>query len=311
MSALGQERADGIYQFRRGYDWENWQVCRYPTFSLLALESFRASNDIVRYIRHEDYVKFSFWLSGRHTTVLDGCGQHDHDRPEVFITTGPPEMIKADLLNRATQVSVVALCVRREFFSQCLGIAATDLPSPLRALFVPEEAPYAFHRLPLSADLGAAARAILAAPCVVRGNPLYAQAKSVELMCLLINLLTAQERRMQECGRRLRGANEARLLKARDLITQRYAAEMTLEQIAAEVGLNRMALTSGFKQLFNMSVYDFVQKQRMENAYELLRDHANSVNLVAKAVGFKHACSFSTAFRAHFGCTPQQSRDHR
>jgi AraC family transcriptional activator of pyochelin receptor len=104
---------------------------------------------------------------------------------------------------------------------------------------------------------------------------------------------------------------ESRLRKARDVLSRRYAEPITLEKVSREVGLNRLALTSGFRQLFQISVYDYLQKERMERAYELLQQEGNTVASVAAAVGFSHPCNFSTAFRAHFGCTPTQARGDR
>ncbi len=95
-----------------------------------------------------------------------------------------------------------------------------------------------------------------------------------------------------------------------DYVNQNYAEPITLERISREVGLNKMALTSGFRQLFGMSVYDCIQKARMERAYELLQDESQPIVLVAEAVGYRHACNFSTAFHAYYGCTPQSARQH-
>ena len=95
------------------------------------------------------------------------------------------------------------------------------------------------------------------------------------------------------------------------LVSQRYAENITLASIAKEVGLNKMALTTGFKELLGLSVYDFVQRERMERAYELLQDKAFSVTQVAEAVGFGYASNFSTAFQHYYGCTPQSARNDR
>jgi two-component system response regulator YesN len=59
-----------------------------------------------------------------------------------------------------------------------------------------------------------------------------------------------------------------------------------------------------------MSVYDYLQKKRMERAYELLQNEENSVSRVAEAVGFTHSCNFSTTFHGYFGCTPRQARNN-
>jgi len=242
-------------------------------------------------------------LGGRHSTVLDGYGQYEHDRPEVFVTSTPRNVIKVDVLNRDTNTACVAVCLVPEFFPVHMAMGTDELPEPLRTIVAPEDKPYAFHRFPLTADLAAATRAILAAPFAVRRQPVYAQAKAVELMCLLLNLMSESKSGAHD-QRWLR--HESRLYDVRELLTQRYAEAITLEGICRDVGLNRMALTSGFRQLFGLSVHEFLHKMRMERAYELLLEDASSVARVAERVGYGHSCNFSTAFHAYFGCSPRE-----
>lgn len=306
VSTIGVDQPGGI-NYRQGKDWIRHQVCRRETFALFAVEKYHAEADDISFTNQEDYVKINFWLSGAHTTVLDGFGQHDHDRPEIYMTSGPREMVKVDMLKGGIRFASVALCLRRDFFPVHMGLQPDELPEPLRTMILPEIKPYAFHQFPFRADLVAAARAILAAPFSVRRELLYGQAKAVELMCLLIDLMTS-EGKLPAGSANVRSRQQSRLYDARELLHLRYAEAMTLERISAEVGLNRMALTTGFRQLFGMSVYDCLQKERMERAYELLKDENHSVTRIAKAVGYAHSCNFSTAFHGYFGCTPQKVR---
>jgi AraC family transcriptional activator of pyochelin receptor len=304
IRAMGPEHSEGVAR-RSGQNWTRTQVCRDPTFTMVALEDYRVDADDIGYTRQEDYVKINFWLAGRHTTVLDGFGQYQHQRPEVYMTSGPWDMIKVDVLSRETQTCVVSLCLLSEFFQTHLGIFPQELPEPLRAMFVPGEKPFAFHRFPLTPDLVAATRAILAAPFAVRCVPLYAQSKSIELMCLLIHNLQTGSAPLRSVSV---ARHEGRLYAARELLMRRYSENLTLQRISKEVGLNRLALTSGFQNLFGTSVYDMLQKVRMERAFELLQDNSLSVATVAYSVGFSHACNFSTAFHSYFGCSPQKAR---
>ena len=263
------------------------------------------STDSIGYTRQEEYIKVNIWLGGKHTTILDGYGQHEHDRPEVFITAGPWEMVKVDVSGRDVRVASVAMCLLPEFFPSQMGVEPGELPEPLRGLLTASGSrPYAFHRFPLGPELAGATRSILAAPFAVRRDPLYVQAKAVELMCLLMHCMESYARAPLEP----RGRREGQLQEARELITHRYAEPLTLARIARDVGLNKMALTSGFRQLFGMSVYDCLQKIRMERAYELLQDELHPIGRVAEAVGYRHPCNFATAFRSYFGCTPQAAR---
>jgi AraC family transcriptional activator of pyochelin receptor len=189
-----------------------------------------------------------------------------------------------------------------------LGLTQEDLPGPLRAVAQPENRPFAFKQFPLTPAMAAAARAVLATPVNIRRHSIYGQAKAVELMCLLIDLMDSGEQKSRGL---IDGRQEGRLYEARDLISRSYADSITLEQISKQVGLNRMALTSGFRSLFGMSVYDYLQKLRMERAYELLQEQGHAISRVAEAVGYAHACNFSTAFQNYFGCSPQKSRNSR
>jgi AraC-like DNA-binding protein len=302
LAALGLDYPNGI-STSGGRNWFRDQTSRHESFCLHASESYSA-DDALGYTQQQDYVKANFWLSGRHTTVLDGFGQHEHDRPEIVLTSGPYEMLKMDAIRGGTQVESVSVCFLPQFFPLHMGLETSALPAPLRAMLSGAGRPYAFHRIPLTTNLSVAARAILAAPFAVRQDPVYGKAKAIELMCLLINQLSPAA----PGSASLQFRNQSRLLEARDILTRRLAQPVSLEELAQAVGLNRLALTSGFHQLFGSSVYDYFHKYRMERAHALLQDEDRSITQIAQAVGYSHACNFSTAFKAHFGYIPRLAR---
>jgi AraC-like DNA-binding protein len=314
ISTMGLNQPVGEYSHypawteqRRGKDWSRRHICRHRTFSLVASESYRAAAGATLYTQWENHIKVNFRLRGRHTTILDGFGQEEHERPEVFITCSPPETLKVDVLGAGAPAAGVALCVLPEFFPEQMGLALEDLPEPIRSLALTEARPYFLHRFELTPELLIAARSILAAPCSLRNQPAYSQAKAVELMCLLMERM-AVDRGASWPGTQGRGAHKSRLHEAREFLIRQYAEGITLDHVCREVGLNRTALTSGFRQLFGMTVYDFLQKVRMERAYELLQEGGRTVAQVAEAVGYAHSCTFSTAFHGYFGCSPRQAR---
>jgi AraC-like DNA-binding protein len=314
ISTLGLDRPQGEYRhhpgwssYHQGKSWGWRQFSRHDTFLLMSGEGFRRDGPTIDYTKWEDHIKISFWLSGEHTTILDGIGQCEHAHPEVFIVAGPPEMVKIDLSRQGTHTSSVALCLKRDFFALHLDLDPQELPEPLRSFAISTSSSPCLQRYPLTSYLAVAARAVIAAPPNIRRDPQYAQAKATELTCLLVNQIKSAEdlRRAPMNGRVCR---ESRLHEARDIMLQRYREPLTLGQISREVGLNRLALTTGFRSLFGMSVHDYLLKQRMECASQLLRDDAYTIEQVAHHVGYSHACTFSTAFRVYFGHTPKRAR---
>jgi len=217
-------------------------------------------------------------------------------------------MLKMDVMNRDTQTALVALCVKPEFFSRVMSLSVDELPHSLGSLVSGAGKSFGFRQYALQPELAAATRAVLSAPAAVRRQRLYVQAKAIELMCLLINQIES-DARGPTARRRVLARHEGRLRDAYELLNRHYAEALTLERLCREVGVNRMTLTSGFRELFGISVHDYLQQVRMQRAFELLQaQETSSIKRVAEAVGYRHASNFSTAFHAYFGYSPQKLR---
>ncbi len=304
IAALGLGRPDDL-QYRQRGNWSKSKIYRDNTFLLQAVESCR-EEDYIGCIRQENYIKVNFWLEGKHTTVLDGFGEHEHERPQVLITSGPPDMVKMDLMS-AGRSSWVALCLQRDFFETQMALEPSTLPGKLRDMVLPEPLPFSAHAIPLTPDLTLAARSVLESHNSVWSNPMYGQSKAIELMCLLISRM-ADESSVDVVSQTRRSRQVDRIQAARDLLAGRYTEPLTLNDIAKAVGISKTALTVGFRNLFGESIFEYLQKERMQHAYDLLQDGGVTVEQVAQAVGYSHACNFSTAFRTHFGYSPTAVR---
>lgn len=155
---------------------------------------------------------------------------------------------------------------------------------------------------PLTPALQAIARQALVCPLQGSMRDVYLAGKGLELAALATgNVLNTGE----ECGTRLSSSDLERLWHARELATHHYQQPLTLHEIARCVGTNVNKLNSGFQQLFGMSVFQYVQNYRLEQAYQMLSTRAYSVSEVAAFVGYAIP-HFSTLFRKHFGFSPSQ-----
>ena len=71
------------------------------------------------------------------------------------------------------------------------------------------------------------------------------------------------------------------------------------------MGLNDYKLKLGFRQVFQTTVFGYLQDYRMELAKELLAERTISVQQVARKVGYAHAGYFSAAFKRKYGVNPK------
>jgi AraC family transcriptional activator of pyochelin receptor len=99
--------------------------------------------------------------------------------------------------------------------------------------------------------------------------------------------------------------NDLEKLRAlKELLDANFLDEYTLYDLVKATTLNEFKIKSGFKKLYNISVFGYLKQLRMQHAYQLLADHSYTVEEVSEVLGYNHSHHFSAAFKKHFGKTP-------
>lgn len=98
------------------------------------------------------------------------------------------------------------------------------------------------------------------------------------------------------------------------LVHQYVEANMTryfsLSEIADHVSLNRTYLSRLYKQLTGEGVYEYVNRVKLAEAKEKLRQTNMKVQDIAAALGYLSAMSFIRFFKTQTGVSPQEYRNH-
>ncbi|WP_165452492.1 response regulator [Paenibacillus thalictri] len=84
--------------------------------------------------------------------------------------------------------------------------------------------------------------------------------------------------------------------------------ELSREQIAASVYLNPAYLSRLFKKETGITLTDFIVKERMERAKELLKEGTLKISSIAEQTGYSHFSHFAKSFKKIVGMTPQEYR---
>ena len=96
-------------------------------------------------------------------------------------------------------------------------------------------------------------------------------------------------------------------------IIRKLLSEMTgmdeLEQIAAEVGMNRSAFCSYFKRCKGMTFSQFVTQYRLNTACELLKHSQKQVSEICYLVGFNDVPHFNRMFKKAKRMSPKAYRN--
>ncbi|WP_409345168.1 AraC family transcriptional regulator [Paenibacillus sp. MBLB4367] len=104
---------------------------------------------------------------------------------------------------------------------------------------------------------------------------------------------------------------EIHVRKTVTYIEEHYMNDLTLDELAEGVHLSKFYLTRIFKELTGLTVFEYINKQRIKEAKLLFMSDRNpTVTEVCYKVGFNHPPNFSTAFKRLVGVTPEQFRKY-
>lgn len=92
-------------------------------------------------------------------------------------------------------------------------------------------------------------------------------------------------------------------------IEEHYMEQLTLEEVAREIGLNESYLSSIFKKQVGKSLIDYLTNVRIQHAKELLIDPERSVEDISDEVGFSDPKYFTRRFKKYTGVSPREYRN--
>lgn len=98
------------------------------------------------------------------------------------------------------------------------------------------------------------------------------------------------------------------LLRAKDFADQRYAQDISVDDMADAAGFSRAHFTREFKNAFGETPRAYLLTRRLERAASLLRSTDWTVLEICTAVGLRSQGSFTTSFTRMFGMSPTAYR---
>ena len=107
-----------------------------------------------------------------------------------------------------------------------------------------------------------------------------------------------------ECPRTARRA----AIRARKLMCEDIRCHLVIKDLARKSGTNECSLKRGFKYLFNISIYQYLLRQRMKQARRLLLHTTIKEKYIAYSCGFDSLAGFINTFRRLYGISPGSFR---
>ncbi len=164
-----------------------------------------------------------------------------------------------------------------------------------------------FFSLPMTAEMYNVAARALYHPYQGTAARLHLQGCGLELLALQIDQLSRQD-----CpGKPLLQADEERIRMVGEILVDKMASPPTIAVLASQVGINSVKLQRGFKQIFGITIGQFLMQQRMICARELLLNRETDVTQAALRVGYSNVSHFIRCYKKTFGVTPIRHKQTR
>lgn len=268
---------------------------------MLALSDFRCHGASVDSNAACDLVKIHVQLKGR-AEFAAGRREFRVTGMSAGILFHPEGCSKAERYPASDRQQALTLICAPGYLRQLFADAADLLPDAARDNLFAPAMDFAYFDFPLSHDVALAAEALLHERDDAGLTHLRLHARALDLLHRFFTAGRPEERAL---GRRDRD----RAAAAREHLERHYASPPTIAALAHRLGTNEARLADAFKRRYGMTLYDFVQKLRMDHACNLLRHSDLSITEIALEVGYEHPGNFATAFRRRYGMTPRAFRN--
>lgn len=129
------------------------------------------------------------------------------------------------------------------------------------------------------------------------------------LMCRLIILLSREYNIGMEKAVKAENSRLFLLEQSMVYINDKLTKEFTLEELAGIAGVSPVYYCKIFKKHNGVTVWTYINAQRVLMAQEMLKNTNNSVIDISISCGFNTTANFNKVFKKHTGFTPTEYRD--
>lgn len=146
--------------------------------------------------------------------------------------------------------------------------------------------------------------------CTLANSPSEAGGLPVISECLELEVEALISPSETSCRRLPKRVNENlaswRVKRAKELMMSLMAQTCSIDQVANECAISRSHFSRAFKNATGLAPHDWLRRERMLKAEELLRTKRFPISRVAQECGFSDQSYFTRVFRRSKGISPRQ-----
>lgn len=143
--------------------------------------------------------------------------------------------------------------------------------------------------------------------CKLSGSELkmFIHGKALESLAITIDYVYSHKK---EYSIYLSNNDLKTLAEVKNTLEIEFVNPPTIKELSKGYLINQQKLTVGFKETYNMTIYNYIKRLRMDKAVELLQNAELLIVEIARLVGYHGDGHFQKNFKEAYGITPSQMR---
>ena len=137
---------------------------------------------------------------------------------------------------------------------------------------------------------------------------MFFESKAIELLLCFMKCHSVILNSCESCKFLNNPYEKEKIIQAKDILLSDIQKPPTIPELAKLVSINQCYLKKGFKDIFNNTIFGYIQEQRIIKAKLLLTTTPISIAEIAEQVGFSNSSNFTNAFKNFTGILPSDMR---
>ena len=274
-----------------------------PGFDIWTSDGLFRENTRFSMVDHPTVFNFGFCLSGK------SRAKYGAKRKPIEFSTGTQGVfycpyshgtscMSTDIHHRQVEIVFAPERLRSYFESD-----PDAVPPVLRDILEEKQNDPVCQLQAITPAMNAALEQLFECPFNGMARKLFFESRALELIAYQLRHLSTTPRENASSSHRLHAADRKRVESARELLISRLEDPPGLGQLAREAGMSHPKLNRCFRELYGMTVFEYLRNERLLRAREML-DQGLNVTETAYAVGYDSISHFSKAFKTRFGTSP-------
>lgn len=275
------------------------QVSEHIRLSIFQASAKNTVRLIHRFANNKPHIGFNFCIAGGTSFALSGgypTAYADNKKVNNFLM---PVCDVVQELCIARELSLVTLYVELSSFLKIIGESLESLPYKMLDSMHTADKCY-FESYQWQAIVKTVLSQIFHAQMSPLALRIFLESKSLELIAIILDIYAKGNEKQFSISK----TDIEKIQYAKELLLKDIANPPSLSMLARASGTNEFTLKKGFKELFNVPVFKYLQQMRLARAYELFQATNLQIAEVATIVGYESTSSFNKAFMQFYGMKP-------